>query len=172
MENKIGFLNLLKEKRGREYPIKVKYKYFRESITKEEMKWVRGLNFDMRVRYFINLFTKEEIETYPVYFRKYYFSHLISEEDKWGFDLKDKIEYYLEYIRECDLNHNGDLKFWYSHIKSLPDNLHIKGTLSLLGCEKIKELPSGLDIGGDLILEKTMINKLPYDIKVGGNVIW
>lgn len=51
------------------------------------------------------------------------------------------------------------------------DELHIKGTLYLLGKEEIEELPDNLKVDGNLHLSYTNIENLPSGLWVGGSLV-
>jgi len=65
------------------------------------------------------------------------------------------------------------------NLKSLPNNLTVNGGLDLGGCTKITSLPSGLKVKnnfsefilGTLWLTNTNITELPLDLEVGYNII-
>lgn len=63
---------------------------------------------------------------------------------------------------------NGDLLLDDTLIEYLPDNLTVKGSLSIAGCPNIERLPQYLKIQNDLILTDTNIKTLPLSLKVGG----
>jgi hypothetical protein len=68
---------------------------------------------------------------------------------------------YLGYVIDID----GQ---WHD-IKNLPDQLHVKGTLSLGGTDTVS-LPKSLRVGGRLIVTGTGIKSLPEDLNVEGTL--
>ena len=64
----------------------------------------------------------------------------------------------------------GWLMLSYSQVKSLPEGLHVVGTL-VLSDTQIESLPKGLKVGGAVYLDHSLIKTLPEDIRVGGNVV-
>ena len=65
----------------------------------------------------------------------------------------------------------GNLILFYSQIEKLPDNLTVNGTLDLDTCENLQSLPNGLKVKDDLDLRDTNITSLPSDLEVGGSLI-
>lgn len=60
------------------------------------------------------------------------------------------------YLRDCG-------------IRTLPDGLHIRGSLNLEGCP-IAQLPRRLQVGDTLHIGRTNIRALPDDLVVGGRI--
>ena len=65
----------------------------------------------------------------------------------------------------------GKLDLFYSQIEKLPDNLTVNGHLWLDGCKNLKSLPNGLKVKGYLDISGTNITSLPSDLEVGGSLI-
>ena len=65
----------------------------------------------------------------------------------------------------------GKLNLFYSQIEKLPDNFTVNGDLWLTYCKNLKSLPNGLKVEGDLDLRFTNITFLPSDLEVGTNLI-
>jgi len=64
---------------------------------------------------------------------------------------------------------DGDLDLRHAPIKSLPDNLIVRGTLDLSG-SSIFELPNNIIVGGDCRLASTFTQKIPSGMIVGGSL--
>ena len=75
-----------------------------------------------------------------------------------------------EPIVKEDLNVTSDLNLAFSKIKSLPEGLKVAGDLNLSYTPKLKSLPSDLDVKGDIYLEGSIIESLPEGLKVGGDL--
>jgi hypothetical protein len=75
-----------------------------------------------------------------------------------------------EPIVKEDLNVTSDLNLAFSKIKSLPEGLKVVGDLNLSYTPKLKSLPSDLDVKGDIYLEGSIIESLPEGLKVGGDL--
>jgi hypothetical protein len=54
-------------------------------------------------------------------------------------------------------------------IQQLPDGIHVKNDL-LLNSTPIKKLPKGLRVGDELYIQYTKITSLPKGLQVGGNL--
>ena len=65
----------------------------------------------------------------------------------------------------------GTLNLINSQIEKLPDNLTVNGHLWLDGCKNLKSLPNGLKVKGYLDISGTNITSLPSDLEVGGSLI-
>ena len=66
-----------------------------------------------------------------------------------------------------DLDVKGDLSLAFNKkITSLPDNLKVKGYLDLTSTT-ITSLPNNLQVEGSLYLSRTEISSLPKDLQVG-----
>jgi len=65
----------------------------------------------------------------------------------------------------------GSLILINSQIEKLPDNLTVNGHLWLDGCKNLKSLPNGLKVKGYLDISGTNITSLPSDLEVGGSLI-
>jgi hypothetical protein len=68
-----------------------------------------------------------------------------------------------------DLIVDGDLDLTDSTLKSLPDNLEVKGRM-ITRFSKIEELPKGLKVDGSLELSHSIIKNIPNDIKIGASL--
>jgi len=86
----------------------------------------------------------------------------------------------IEFLPKNLTEVNGDLVLNECvNLKSLPNNLTVNGSLDLGGCTKITSLPSGLKVKGNLSrlilgnlwLSNTNITELPLDLEVGYNII-
>jgi hypothetical protein len=73
-------------------------------------------------------------------------------------------------LTEEDLNVTSDLNLAFSKIRSLPEGLKVAGDLNLSYTPKLKSLPSDLDVKGDIYLEGSIIESLPEGLKVGGDL--
>jgi hypothetical protein len=69
-----------------------------------------------------------------------------------------------------DIKVNWNLEAAYSSITHLPDNLHLKGYMSIADCKLITSLPKGLVIGDTLSIDNTNIKSLPEDLVCEGNI--
>jgi len=65
----------------------------------------------------------------------------------------------------------GSLILINSQIEKLPDNLTVNGHLWLDGCKNLKSLPNGLKVKGYLDISGINITSLPSDLEVGGSLI-
>ena len=70
------------------------------------------------------------------------------------------------HIIEDDLFVDGDLILDHIEITSLPDNLYIRGRLSLIKTENIFSLPDNIEIGTSLDLLRSSITKLPDNLHI------
>ena len=72
---------------------------------------------------------------------------------------------------------NGGLDLEKTQIQSLPDNLHVEGSMYLNRCKNLQSLPDNLYVGGSLDLGYTPIQSLPdnlyfeKDLDLGGTPI-
>jgi hypothetical protein len=64
---------------------------------------------------------------------------------------------------------DGFLDLYDTPIQSLPNNLTVKGRLRLTFCKNIKRLPNGLKVG-ELVLSSTNIDELPSDLQIEGDL--
>jgi len=64
---------------------------------------------------------------------------------------------------------DGFLDLYDTPIQSLPNNLTVKGRLRLTFCKNIKRLPNGLKVG-ELVLNSTNIDELPSDLQIAGDL--
>lgn len=69
-----------------------------------------------------------------------------------------------------ELNVKGDLALGFSKVKSLPNGLKVGGNLFLNNCDNLTSLPNGLEVGGSLFLMDVKINSLPKRLVVGGSL--
>ena len=95
-------------------------------------------------------------------------------EEKEGKKHKDRDNFiwklkFNEPLTKDDLVVNGDLDLTDSTLKSLPDNLEVKGGM-LTRFSRIEELPKGLKVGGTLDLSYSRIKNIPDDIKIGNSL--
>jgi hypothetical protein len=65
---------------------------------------------------------------------------------------------------------DGDLDLTRTPITSLPDNLHVGGSLNLYMCKNLTSLGNNLSVRGYLELSRTPITSLPDNFSVGGNL--
>jgi len=79
-----------------------------------------------------------------------------------------------KYLRNIDWYMKGDilcvdddLDFQYNNIRSLPDNLYIKGSLNLNYASKITSLSRNLSTDWWVDLQRTNITSLPEGLSVG-----
>ena len=86
---------------------------------------------------------------------------------KGSLDLRDTNITFLP----SDLEFGTNLKLMRSPIEKLPDNLIVNGDLWLDYCKNIQSLPNGLKVKDTLDLRNTNITFLPTDIQVGKNLI-
>jgi hypothetical protein len=61
------------------------------------------------------------------------------------------------------------LDLYDTPIQSLPNNLTVRGRLRLTFCKNIKRLPNGLKVGA-LVLSSTNIDELPSDLQIEGDL--
>ena len=59
----------------------------------------------------------------------------------------------------------GSLDATKSTLERLPDNWVVEGDVDLFGCERMKELPHSLQVGGYLTIMRTNITRIPSDTK-------
>jgi hypothetical protein len=64
---------------------------------------------------------------------------------------------------------DGFLDLYDTPIQSLPNNLTVKEKLRLSFCKNIKRLPNGLKVG-ELVLSNTNIDELPSDLQIEGDL--
>ena len=57
------------------------------------------------------------------------------------------------------------------NLKSIPDNLRLNGYLDLEKCKNLESLPNGLKVKNFLDIRDTNITSLPSDLEVGGSLI-
>lgn len=55
-------------------------------------------------------------------------------------------------------------------VARIEQGLTVHGNLALLRCSRLKQLPKGLRVGGDLIVRRTPIEELPTGVCVGGGL--
>ena len=65
---------------------------------------------------------------------------------------------------------DGGLDLTRTPITSLPDNLHVGGSLNLYMCKNLTSLGNNLHVVGELYLTRTPITSLPDNLHVGGNL--
>jgi len=76
----------------------------------------------------------------------------------------------IEFLPKNFTQVRGNLTLRCVNLKSLPDNLIVKGYLDLDDCKNITSLPSGLKVDGALDLRYTNITELPPDLQFGGTL--
>jgi hypothetical protein len=64
----------------------------------------------------------------------------------------------------------GNLRLVGVRLHELPKGLRVGGDLVLECCSRLVELPSGLDIGGSLLVRRCPIERLPDRLQVKGNL--
>lgn len=65
--------------------------------------------------------------------------------------------------------HKGDINLSGCRFDDLPDGLRVGGDLVLDGCKNLKRLPRHLVVKGILLISYcSSLQKLPYDLKAGG----
>ena len=72
---------------------------------------------------------------------------------------------------EDELYIEGNLDLSDTKIRTLPKGLKVGGNLYLTNCKSLTSLPDGLQVGGVLNLVYTKIRTLPKGLKVGGALI-
>lgn len=66
---------------------------------------------------------------------------------------------------------NGPLSIDLPALKTLPDNLHIKGDLSLTNCTDFEKIPKNIKVDGDLKINfNDKLKDIPKDMNVAGKV--
>jgi uncharacterized Rmd1/YagE family protein len=62
----------------------------------------------------------------------------------------------------------------FSEITSLPNDLDVKGSIFLNHCHKLKSLPQGFEVRGNLTLYNSAIESIPEGLEVDGtlNIIY
>ena len=84
---------------------------------------------------------------------------------------KEQLKRIFEFLEEKGEHRTPFLWKWENNIPLTEKDLNIKGNFSLER-SKVKSLPEGLKVGGDLDLNGSInITSLPKDLKVGG-ILW
>ena len=95
---------------------------------------------------------------------------LNEQEDTSSLTVQEKLKNGQKLTPE-ELNVKGDLALGFSKVKSLPEGLKVGGDLSLHYCENLTSLPNGLKVGGDLFLNDCdSLTSLPNGLEVGGHL--
>jgi hypothetical protein len=80
---------------------------------------------------------------------------------------EDKIKSGKEEFSEEELDVRGDINLEKTKIKSLPNGLTVSGNLILNYCKNLTSLPDNLTVGGFLEIRSCNITELPIELKVG-----
>ena len=94
---------------------------------------------------------------------------LNEQEDTSSLTVQEKLKNGQKLTPE-ELNVKGDLALGFSKVKSLPNGLKVGGNLFLNNCDNLTSLPNGLEVGGGLFLMDVKINSLPKRLVVGGSL--
>jgi hypothetical protein len=94
---------------------------------------------------------------------------LNEQENTLGLTVQEKLANNQRLTPE-ELNVKGDLALGFSKVKSLPNGLKVGGNLFLNNCDNLTSLPNGLEVGGSLFLMDVKINSLPKRLVVGGSL--
>ena len=94
---------------------------------------------------------------------------LNEQEDTSSLTVQEKLKNGQQLTPE-ELNVKGDLALGFSKVKSLPNGLKVGGNLFLNNCDNLTSLPNGLEVGGSLFLMDVKINSLPKRLVVGGSL--
>ena len=69
-----------------------------------------------------------------------------------------------------EINEDNQPETLYLKLTSLPDNLHVDGSLYLSLAVNLQYLPKNLKVKDDLFIEDSGIKELPADLEVGGGL--
>jgi hypothetical protein len=84
---------------------------------------------------------------------------------------KEQLKRIFEFLEDKEEHNAPFIWKWENNIPLTKKDLNIKGNFSLER-SKVKSLPEGLKVGGDLDLNGSInITSLPKDLKVGG-ILW